>query len=61
MKVPNEGKEQHAKWLPISPEVQEGPKKSTPISEKTVNNSIKTLLQKKMQTLLQPMDDASEH
>lgn len=61
MNLPNEGKAQHSKWLPISPEVQEGPQKNTAVAGKTINESIKTLIQKRMQSLLQPMDDESEH
>ncbi|MFA6189305.1 MAG: hypothetical protein WC680_08505 [Sulfuricurvum sp.] len=55
MSAPNVTKEKQPKWIPL-----ETPTKSTKISNKTIDESIKTQIQKKMQTLLKPLKDEEE-
>ncbi len=57
MATPNISKEKQVKWIPL-----ESCAKSTVAPTKTIDESIKNQIQKKMQTLLKPLkDDEDEH
>ena len=51
MKTPNEGKGHQERWLTISTDPQEAPQKSPLSSGKTIDESIKVQIQKRIQTL----------
>jgi hypothetical protein len=57
MTNPNTNKEHPAKWIPLSPVVQGTPTKSANIASKTIDETIKNQIQKKMQALLKPLKD----
>lgn len=61
MTTSNEMREQHTRWLPISPSGQEVPKGSAASPSKPMGDLIKTQIQKKVQTLLKPMNDDGEN
>jgi hypothetical protein len=53
MTAPNATKDKSIKWIPLTSNPQKAPIKST----KSSNESIKNQIQKKMQTLLKPLND----
>jgi hypothetical protein len=57
MATPNINQEQSPKWIPLSSVLQETPIKNTKTSPKTIDESIKNQIQKKMQSLLKPLKD----
>lgn len=57
MATPNINQEQSPKWIPLSSVLQETPNKNTKTSTKTIDESIKNQIQKKMQALLKPLKD----
>ena len=62
MATPNINKEQPTKWIPLTSNPKEAVTKSTSTSSTSINELIKTQIQKKMQTLLKPVnDDQDEH
>lgn len=62
MTTPNMSKEQPKEWIPLSPNSKEAVINNTSMSAKNINKLIKTQIQKKMQTLLNPLnDDQDEH
>jgi len=62
MTTPNMSKEQQKEWIPLSPNSKEAVINNTSMSTKNINKLIKTQIQKKMQTLLNPLnDDQDEH
>jgi len=61
MTTPNITKNQSVKWIPLT-DPKESPIKNTKTSSKSIDESIKNQIQKKMQTLLKPLkEDEDEH
>jgi hypothetical protein len=58
--TPNIAKDQSVKWIPLTTNPQETPTKSTKISNKSIDETIKNQIQKKMQTLLKPLKDEED-
>lgn len=56
MATPNATKDQSVKWIPLT-DPKETPIKNTKTSSKSIDESIKNQIQKKMQTLLKPLKD----
>lgn len=61
MKAPNEGKGHQERWLAISTDPQEAPQKSPLSSVKTIDESIKVQIQKRIQTFLKPLENEDEN
>lgn len=57
MAIPNINHEKQTKWIPFTSNLQETPIKNTIISGKSIDDSIKNQIQKKMQALLKPLKD----
>lgn len=61
MTAPNTAKDKSVKWIPLI-DPKETPIKNTKTSSKSIDESIKNQIQKKMQTLLKPLkEDEDEH
>ncbi|MDP3023262.1 MAG: hypothetical protein Q8N01_04585 [Sulfuricurvum sp.] len=58
MTTPNTTTEKTVKWIPLNS--QEMPQKTTKVSTKAIDDSIKNQIQKKMQALLKPVKDDEE-
>lgn len=56
MTAPNIAKDQSVKWIPLA-DPKETPIKNTATSSKSIDESIKNQIQKKMQALLKPLKD----
>ena len=56
MTVPNLTQEK-VKWIPLTSNPQEAAKKNTVIPTKSIDEAIKTQIQKKMNKLLKPLND----
>lgn len=56
MTAPNTAKDKSVKWIPFGTS-QESPIKSVKTSDKSINESIKNQIQKKMQALLKPLQE----
>lgn len=62
MTVPNTAKDKPVKWIPLTSNPQNSLDKNTKISNKSIDESIKNQIQKKMQMLLKPLkEDEDEH
>lgn len=62
MATPNISKGKEAKWIPLPSNPKEATIQSSSISTSRIDELIKTQVQKKMQTLLKPLnDDQDEH
>ena len=57
MATPNTAKDKSVKWIPLTSNPQEASKKTTSTPAKSINDAIKTQIQKTMQTLLKPSKD----
>ena len=58
----NTAKDKPVKWIPLTSNPQNNLDKNTKTSNKSIDESIKNQIQKKMQTLLKPLnDDQDEH
>lgn len=57
MTPPNATKDKAVKWIPLSSNPQETLTKTPKTSTKSIDESIKNQIQKKMQTLLKPLKD----
>lgn len=57
MSLPNTHQNKQVKWIPLTSIAQDVSQKNTPIPAKTIDESIKNQIQKKMQTLLKPLKD----
>lgn len=60
MSLPNAHQNKQVKWIPLSSNGQDVSPKSTPIPAKTIDESIKNQIQKKMHSLLKPLDDETQ-
>ena len=60
MTTPNTAKDQSGKWIPLTSNPQDTLIKNTKTSSKSIDESIKNQIQKKMQTLLKPLKDDEE-
>ena len=61
MTAPNTVQDKSVKWIPLS-DPKETSIKNTKTSSKSIDESIKNQIQKKMQTLLKPLkEDEDEH
>lgn len=60
MTTTNTTQDKSIKWIPLTSNPQETLIKSTKTSNKTIDESIKNQIQKKMQTLLKPLKDEED-
>lgn len=57
MAIPNINQEKQSKWIPLTSNPQETPMTNTKISSKSIDDTIKNQIQKKMQALLKTLKD----